>query len=74
MFEDSKNVTIPTWLYTKIEQRMPKEQFKSVSDYVCFVLTQVVSESEQKGEHSDQAYTQEDEEKVKDKLRALGYL
>jgi Arc/MetJ-type ribon-helix-helix transcriptional regulator len=72
MSQESENVRIPTWLYKKIEQRMPKDQFKSVSDYVCFVLSQVVSEFERK--QSDQPYTPEDEEKVKDKLRALGYL
>jgi Arc/MetJ-type ribon-helix-helix transcriptional regulator len=74
MSQDSEKISIPTWLVRKIEQRMPKNQFRSVSDYVCYVLTQVVSETEGKIEQPDQAYSPEDEEKVKDKLRALGYL
>ena len=74
MSQDAENVQIPTWLYKKIEQRMPRDQFKSVADYVSFVLTQVVSDTQPKEEQSVQAYSREDEEKVKDRLRALGYL
>jgi hypothetical protein len=52
---------------------MPKNRFKSVSDYVCYVLAQVLSEQER--EHLEgEPYTPEEEAKIKDRLRALGYL
>ncbi len=51
---------------------MPKEQFRSISEYVCFVLTQMVSE--QVKEQPELAFSPEDEEKIKDRLKSLGYL
>lgn len=63
-------VLIPAWIFRKIEERLPKTQFSSVSDYVTYVLAQVVTEHDE----NERAFTPEDEEKVKDKLRALGYL
>ena len=62
------NVPIPALLYQEIEQRIKGTDFKSVSDYVIFVLTEVVSEEEA------ESVSKEDEESVKDRLRALGYL
>ena len=73
MSQDSRSVSIPTWLYRKIEQRISAGEFNSVSDYVCFVLTHVVSEAE-KDHDSYQTYSAEEEEKIKDRLKALGYL
>ena len=43
----------------------------TLSSYVTYVLREVVSGME---EDSEEAFSKEDEEKVKDRLRALGYL
>jgi len=63
-------VSIPTPLFKKIEERIKGTGFTSVSSYVAYVLREVVSEEEDEGE----PFTKEDEERVKDRLRALGYL
>ncbi|MBN2463653.1 MAG: CopG family transcriptional regulator, partial [Dehalococcoidia bacterium] len=63
-------VSIPTPLFKKVEERIKGTGFTSVSSYVAYVLREVVSEEEDE----DEPFTKEDEERVKDRLRALGYL
>ena len=67
------SVSIPIPLFEKIKKRIEGTGFTSVSDYVTFVLREVIaSEEEDSGEK--EAFSKEDEEKVKERLRALGYL
>jgi Arc/MetJ-type ribon-helix-helix transcriptional regulator len=63
-------VSIPTPLFKKIGERIKGTGFTSVSSYVTYVLREVVSEEEEGAE----PFTKEDEKRVKDRLRALGYL
>ena len=63
-------VSIPSPLFSKIEARIKGTGFNSVSSYVTYVLREVISEDEE----DNNPFTKEDEERVKDKLRALGYL
>lgn len=63
-------VSIPTPLFHKIEERIKGTGFTSVSSYVTYVLREVVAEQEPEGE----PFTKEDEQRVKERLRALGYL
>jgi len=63
-------VSIPAPLFKKIEERIKGTGFTSVSSYVTYVLREVVSEEEEEGE----PFTKEDEKRVKQRLRALGYL
>lgn len=63
-------VSIPTILFKKIEERIKGTGFPSVSGYVAYVLREVVVEDEVDNE----PFSKEDEERVKEKLRALGYL
>ncbi len=67
--EQYTSVSIPTSLFRQIEERLKGTSFESVSDYVTFVLKEVVSEEEEA-----QPLTKQDEESVKGRLRALGYL
>ena len=64
-------VSIPKPLYEKIQGRIKDTGFTSVSDYVTYVLRQVISELE---EDQEEPFTREDEEKVKERLRSLGYI
>ena len=65
-----KNIEIPLQLYEKIEKRIKGSEFDSVSAYVAFVVAEVLREEEnQRG-----APPPEDEEKVKARLKALGYI
>jgi Arc/MetJ-type ribon-helix-helix transcriptional regulator len=66
-------VSIPKPLVQKIKQRMKGTGFASVSSYVTYVLRQVISSIEEE-ERSKQAFTKEEEEKVKQRLRDLGYI
>ena len=66
-------VSIPKPLIEKIKQRMKGTGFASVSSYVTYVLRQVLSSIEEE-ERSKQAFTKEEEEKVKQRLRDLGYI
>jgi Arc/MetJ-type ribon-helix-helix transcriptional regulator len=65
------SVSIPTSLFNKIKERIKGTGFDSVSSYVTYVLREVISSEE---EEKEKPYTKEEEEKVKERLRALGYL
>jgi Arc/MetJ-type ribon-helix-helix transcriptional regulator len=64
-------ISIPTPLAEKIKKRIQGTGFTSLSSYVTYVLREVISGME---EETEEAFSKEDEEKVKDRLRALGYL
>lgn len=65
------SVSIPTPLFEKVKERIEGTGFSSVSSYVTYVLREVLSkDSAEKSE----PFSREDEERVKDRLRSLGYL
>lgn len=66
-------VSIPIPLANKIKTHMEGTGFSSLSSYVTYVLRQVVSSLEEEERQKD-SFSKEDEEKVKERLRALGYL
>jgi Arc/MetJ-type ribon-helix-helix transcriptional regulator len=63
-------VSIPTPLFKKVEERIKGTGFTSVSSYVTYVLREIIAEEKDEVE----PFTKEDEERVKERLRALGYL
>ncbi len=63
-------VSIPTPLFKKIEERIKGTGFTSVSSYVTYVLREIIAEDEK----DEEPFSKEDEERVKERLRALGYL
>ena len=75
--EEEKNekkyttISIPTPLAEKIKKRIKGTGFHSLSSYVTYVRREVISNID---EEEQEAFTKEDEEKVKERLRALGYL
>jgi len=64
----SITINIPRGLSEKVNERMKKMGFTSIQHYIAHVLQQVVAEEEQ------EVYTKEEEEKIKERLRAMGYL
>ena len=64
-------ISIPTPLAEKIKKRIEGTGFTSLSSYVTYVIREVISNM---GEETEGAFSKEDEERVKDRLRALGYL
>lgn len=73
MNEEKKytTISIPTPLAEKIKKRIQGTGFHSLSSYVTYVLREVIAGTE---EESEEVFSKEDEEKVKERLRALGYL
>ncbi len=64
-------ISIPTPLAEKIKKRIKGTGFTSLSSYATYVLREIVSG---KKEESEEAFTKEDEKKVRERLRSLGYL
>ena len=62
---DKTIISIPTPLAEKMKN---KEGFGSISEFATFIIRQILAEREKN------TITKSDEEKVKRKLRALGYL
>lgn len=70
--DEQKTISIPAVLYNEIQARVDGTEFKSVEEYVTFVLEEVIKDDDE--EEEETAFTAEDEEEVKKRLRALGYL
>ena len=68
--QENKIVSLPSEIYRRIEGRVKDTGFGSVDEYVLFILEEVLKE--EGGE--ERALSKEDEEEVKKKLGALGYL
>lgn len=64
-------ISIPASLAERIKRRIEGTGFRSLSEYVIYILREVISSEK---EEVEEPFTKEDEEKVKEKLRALGYL
>lgn len=65
-------IRIPKQLIEKICEHIKKTEFKSVDEYATFVLEEVIKDDSE--EEPEEAFSEEDEQKVKDRLKALGYL
>jgi hypothetical protein len=65
-------VSLPLPLIEKIKKKTVGTGFTSVGSYVEYVMREVVSE--EKNQEDKNKASRKDEERVKDKLRALGYL
>jgi len=67
------SVSIPLTLHRRLEKLISKKTgFKSVSDYVTYVLREVVAMHEMK--EVPEPFTSTDLAEIKERLRALGYL
>lgn len=63
-------VSIPAELADKCRQQIEATGFKNLSDYVTFILREIVASRNE----WDKATTQEDKARIMEKLRKLGYL
>ncbi len=68
--EECVDVSIPASLYKKIEEKIKGTEIDSVSSYV----SKVIQENLAKEEGASESLSKDDEEKVKERLKALGYL
>ncbi|MBD3355150.1 CopG family transcriptional regulator [Candidatus Woesearchaeota archaeon] len=71
-------IEIPNKITEKLQKRVDSsDEFKNVQEYVEYILKQVVERLENENDEEDEkeeVYSEEDEEKVKERLRGLGYL
>ena len=78
MGDKHTTVSIPTPLFKKVEARIEGTGFTSVSSYVIYVLREIIAEEnkdeEPEEEEMPEAFSAEDEEKIKNRLKALGYM
>jgi len=66
-------VSIPVSLHDRLQRLVEKKRsFKSVSDYVTYVLREVVAMHE--SDEIPDAFSSEDVEQIRSRLKALGYL
>jgi len=71
---DEISVSIPKDLAEKLRKRAENAEFKSLSSYIIYILRQVASRIETDERAKNKIVTKEDEAKIKEKLRSLGYL
>jgi len=69
--EKFTSVLIPVSLTEKIKKRIQGTEFSSISSYITYVLTEVVSDGETEDSNE---LNREDDERIKARLRSLGYL
>ena len=71
MNKNRVNINISKELYQKIQQRVElnPSEFTNVDEYIEFVLEEILKDEEPEVE----SYSSKDEEKVKQRLKRLGY-
>jgi len=68
---DKVTIKIPRPLYTKVQQLIEESGFNSPTDFIVYVLRDVLSQRE--ADRADR-FTPEELTAIKQKLRRLGYL
>jgi Arc/MetJ-type ribon-helix-helix transcriptional regulator len=64
----SSAIRLPDELFRAIEARIQNSSFDSVDSFVTFVLARLLEEPEVS------AFSEEDERRLKERLRSLGYI
>lgn len=71
-------IKIPGQIATRITSRLANTDFKSVDEYVAYVLDQVLSELEGSestaNKSGENVFSKEDQASVEQRLRDLGYM
>ena len=63
------SVSLPIELIEKVKKRIKNTGFTSVSSFVEYVIREIVAEDQKK-----EPFTKDDEKRVKERLKALGYI
>ena len=70
MSDEGVTITIPKRIYESLQRRIIGKDFDSVNSYVQFILEQIAVEDLSNKDR----LSKDDEEKVKENLRSLGYI
>jgi hypothetical protein len=69
------NVEVPEETYGLLAKRAQDKGFDTTDEYINYVLDQVAEKAKKKMEEDKgEEFSEEDEEKVKKRLKGLGYL
>ncbi|UCH85426.1 MAG: CopG family transcriptional regulator [Candidatus Latescibacterota bacterium] len=71
MSADKVTIKIPRRLYLKIQHLIAESGFNSATDFIVYVLRDVLSET---GRETTEDFTSDELKSLKQKLRNLGYL
>ena len=69
--EKTVRVEIPESLYRRVTAHVQKTSFHNVSEYIAHAVRERLARDENE---TSTAYSKEEEDKVKERLKALGYL
>jgi len=69
---ETTSVDISTEIIDRVEARLARTEFETPSEYITFVMEEVLYRVEQ--ETADDDFEAVDEDEVKDRLKSLGYL
>jgi len=69
--EKQVKIDLPASIVEKIKKRIEGTGFDSVSSYIAYVLDEMLNDTDN---DSGDKFSEEDEKKVKERLRALGYM
>jgi predicted DNA-binding protein len=76
--EDFGAVRIPKELIERIAKRLPQTDFRTVDEYIEYiienVLNEVTGEEDQETGRASSPSDSESEEKIRKRLKALGYI
>jgi Arc/MetJ-type ribon-helix-helix transcriptional regulator len=77
MVREKIKVELSKELIEKIKNRIKETEFKNPEEYIDFVLEELLKDGdldEKFNNKIDSEYNKEDEEKIKERLKALGYV
>lgn len=64
------SISVPVSLFNKVKERIKETGFTSVSSYTTYILREIVAHDDS----SRPPFAKEDEKKVVERLKALGYM
>ena len=70
MGKDYKKVAIPKSLFQRIEEMIAESEAATVEDFIIVALEEKLANKDE----SQETLSQVDEDKVKERLKALGYM
>jgi len=74
MRESKVTVKIPRPLYRKVQQVVEESGFNSPTDFIVYVLRDLMGEAEGHAHNGQPEFNQDELDDVKRKLKNLGYL
>jgi Arc/MetJ-type ribon-helix-helix transcriptional regulator len=74
MKDNKVTIKIPRQLYNKIQQLVEDSGFNSATDFIVFVLRDLISESRGSAPEETDEFSPEELSALKQKLKNLGYL